>query len=211
MIGLFILLLIWRPFILEAITVYLANAMMGVLAILVWNHFDKYQRARITSFINPAMDPAHTAYQAIQSKVAIGSGGWFGNGFTLGPLKRTGFIPEWSTDFIFSTVGEELGFIGVLVALGLFLVLLVTLVQDRPALERPVCLDGGVWHCGADVHPHLRKHRDDDLDPADHRNSAAVLLLWRLFSAGDLSGPGAGIPGGFGGTRCWLCVGKTIT
>ncbi len=129
MIVLFILLLAWRPFILEAITVYLVNATMGVLAILVWNHIDKYQRARITSFINPALDPAHTAYQAIQSKVAIGSGSWLGNGFTLGPLKRTGFIPEWSTDFIFATVGEELGFVGVILALGLFLALLITLVR----------------------------------------------------------------------------------
>jgi rod shape determining protein RodA len=129
MIVLFVLLLIWRPFIVEAITVYLANSAMGVLAFVVWAKMDIYQRARILSFLNPMGDPTKTAYQAIQSKVAIGSGGWFGNGFTLGPLKRTGFIPEWSTDFIFSTVGEELGFIGVLVALGLFLVLLLTLVR----------------------------------------------------------------------------------
>jgi rod shape determining protein RodA len=129
MIVLFVLLLMWRPFILESISVYLVNAIMGVLAILVWNHLDKYQRARITSFIDPAIDPAHTAYQAIQAKVAIGSGSWFGNGFAQGPLKRTGFIPEWDTDFIFAVVGEELGFVGVVVALVLFAVLLVTLVR----------------------------------------------------------------------------------
>lgn len=129
MILLFILLLLWRPFVLEAIGVYLVNSAMGVLAFVVWAKMDVYQRARILSFLNPAGDPSRTAYQAIQSKVAIGSGGWFGNGFTLGPLKRTGFIPEWSTDFIFSTVGEELGFLGVLVALILFALLLVTLVR----------------------------------------------------------------------------------
>ena len=129
MIVLFGLLLIWRPFIVEAITVYLVNSAMGVLAFVVWAKMDIYQRARILSFLNPLGDPTKTAYQAIQSKVAIGSGGWFGNGFTLGPLKRTGFIPEWSTDFIFSTVGEELGLIGVVVALGLFLALLLTLVR----------------------------------------------------------------------------------
>ena len=129
MISLFVLLLIWRPFIVEAITVYLVNSAMGVLAFVVWAKMDIYQRARILSFLNPQGDPTRTAYQAIQSKVAIGSGGWFGNGFTLGPLKRTGFIPEWSTDFIFATVGEELGFIGVAVALGLFLVLLLTMVR----------------------------------------------------------------------------------
>lgn len=129
MIVLFGLLLIWRPFIVEAITVYLANSAMGVLAFVVWAKMDSYQRARILSFLNPQGDPTRAAYQAIQSKVAIGSGGWFGNGFTLGPLKRTGFIPEWSTDFIFSIVGEELGFIGVALALVLFLVLLVTLVR----------------------------------------------------------------------------------
>lgn len=129
MVVLFVLLFTWRPFILEAITVYLANSAMGVLAIVVWNRLSEFQQARILTFLNPESDPLHRGYQAIQSKVAIGSGGLLGAGFTAGPQKRSGFIPEHWTDFIFAVVGEEFGFLGVTVALGLFLALLVVMVQ----------------------------------------------------------------------------------
>lgn len=129
MVVLFLLLLAWRPFILEAVTVYLANSAMGVLAIVVWTRLSEFQRARITSFLNPEADPLNRGYQAIQSKIAIGSGGLVGAGFTEGPQKRSGFIPEHWTDFIFSVVGEEFGFVGVLVVLGLFFALLVVMVQ----------------------------------------------------------------------------------
>ncbi|HEV8151233.1 MAG TPA: FtsW/RodA/SpoVE family cell cycle protein, partial [Gemmatimonadales bacterium] len=78
---------------------------------------------------NPYSDPAHAGYQAIQSKVAIGSGGLFGNGFLNGPQKRLAFLPEQYTDFIFAVVGEELGFLGVLSALGLFFFLFLVLLR----------------------------------------------------------------------------------
>ncbi|MGE0443569.1 MAG: FtsW/RodA/SpoVE family cell cycle protein, partial [Gemmatimonadales bacterium] len=71
----------------------------------------------------------NTGYQAIQSKVAIGSGGWFGNGWLDGPQKRLAFLPEQPTDFIFSVVGEELGFVGVVTALGLFLTLFLVMLR----------------------------------------------------------------------------------
>lgn len=83
----------------------------------------------ILSFLNPEEFRKGPAYQAIQSKVAIGSGGWFGTGYTEGPQKRSGFIPEHWTDFVFAVVGEELGFVGVMVALGLLLALLLVLVR----------------------------------------------------------------------------------
>lgn len=86
------------------------------------------QQSRITSFLNPELNRKDAGWQAFQSKVAIGSGGWFGTGFTRGPQKRSGFIAERTTDFIFSVVGEELGLIGVLAALGLFFWLLNALV-----------------------------------------------------------------------------------
>jgi rod shape determining protein RodA len=65
----------------------------------------------------------------IQSQVAIGSGGWLGKGFTMGSQKRLAFLPAQHTDFIFSVVGEELGFIGVALALSLFLVLFLRSVR----------------------------------------------------------------------------------
>ncbi len=102
---------------------------MGVLAIVLWNRLKPYQQQRLVSFLNPEADPAHSGYQAIQSKVAIGSGGWLGNGWLHGPQKRLAFLPEQPTDFIFSVVGEELGFVGVLVALALFFALFLILLR----------------------------------------------------------------------------------
>jgi rod shape determining protein RodA len=80
-------------------------------------------------FIDPSSDPRASGYHVIQSKVAIGSGGFFGKGFTLGTQKRLAFLPEQHTDFIFSVVGEELGFLGVTIALALFLSLFLRITQ----------------------------------------------------------------------------------
>lgn len=129
MVALFILLLIWRPFVLEGIAVYLTNSAMGVLAFVVWAHLKLSQKERIISFLDPERFRRTSAYQAVQSRVAIGSGGWFGNGLTEGPQKRSGYIPERANDFVFAIVGEELGLIGVLAALALFLALLFVLVR----------------------------------------------------------------------------------
>jgi rod shape determining protein RodA len=129
MVALFLMLLRWRPFLLEGVTVYLANSVMGVMAIVLWNRLDDFQRARLLTFLDPGSDPLHRGYNALQSRIAIGSGGFSGVGYTEGPLKRAGFVPEHWTDFVFTVVGEELGFLGVLAALGLFLALLVLLVQ----------------------------------------------------------------------------------
>ncbi|MES2305981.1 MAG: rod shape-determining protein RodA [Gemmatimonadota bacterium] len=129
MVVLFVLLLIWRPFIFEAIAVYVANSAMGVIYIVVWGKMAKYQQERILSFLNPENYRKGPGYQAIQSKVAIGSGGWFGTGFTLGTQKRSGYIPEHWTDFVFAVVGEEFGFVGVVVVLALLLTLLFILIR----------------------------------------------------------------------------------
>lgn len=129
MILLAVLLILWRPFLAEGALVYVVNSAMGVLAIILWDRLKPYQQKRLSTFLNPELDPANAGYQAIQSKVAIGSGGFFGNGFGSGPQKRLAFLPEQHTDFVFSVVGEELGFLGVLVALGLFLALLMVLVR----------------------------------------------------------------------------------
>lgn len=129
MVLLAVLLIAGRAFVSEGVAVYLVNSAMGVLAIVLWNGLKPYQQQRLITFLNPESDPAASGYQAIQSKVAIGSGGWTGHGLTQGPQKRLAFLPEQHTDFIFSVVGEELGFLGVLLALGLFLGLLLILVR----------------------------------------------------------------------------------
>ena len=129
MLVLFVLLVLWRSYVVEGVLVYLVNSAMGVLAIVIWNGLKDYQRQRLISYLNPESDPAHAGYQAIQSKVAIGSGGLFGNGFLEGPQKRLAFLPEQGTDFIFAVLGEELGFVGVVAALGLFLYLFLVLLR----------------------------------------------------------------------------------
>lgn len=129
MLLLAVLLLLWRAYVAEGVLIYIVNAAMGVLAIILWNRLKPYQQQRLVSFLNPEADPIHSGYQAIQSKVAIGSGGLFGNGFLNGPQKRLAFLPEQYTDFIFAVVGEELGFLGVTAALGLFLALFLILLR----------------------------------------------------------------------------------
>lgn len=129
MLGLLALLFVWRPYVLESVVVFLLNSAMGAIAIPLWKRLAPYQQNRLLTFLNPEVDPQNAGYQAIQSKNAIGSGGWLGHGFTEGPQKRLAFLPEQYTDFIFSVVGEELGFVGVAISLGLFLALFLTLVR----------------------------------------------------------------------------------
>lgn len=121
MLLLFVLLVLWRAYVSEGVLIYLVNSAMGVLAIILWNRLKPYQQDRLITFLNPESDPVNAGYQAIQSKVAIGSGGLLGTGFLDGPQKRLAYLPEQYTDFIFAVVGEELGFVGVVAALGLFL------------------------------------------------------------------------------------------
>ncbi len=119
------LVLWYKPYLLEGIFLMVANVATGVIAPILWDRLAPYQQNRLLVFLDPSIDPRASGYHVIQSKIAIGSGGPIGKGFTLGTQKRSGFLPEQHTDFIFAVVGEELGFIGVVVALSLFFALLV--------------------------------------------------------------------------------------
>jgi len=123
------LLLWWRPYLWEGLAVMILNVLGGVLALPMWNRLAPYQQNRLLAFLNPDVDPRAAGWHVIQSKVAVGSGGLLGKGFTEGTQKRLAFLPAQHTDFIFSIVGEELGFIGVLVALSLFAWLLFSLLR----------------------------------------------------------------------------------
>ena len=87
-----------------------------------------HQQNRIKALINPSGDPLGYGWNVTQSKIAIGSGGMMGKGFLNGTQTIYGFVPEQSTDFIFCTLGEEQGWIGSLVIIGLFVILLTRLV-----------------------------------------------------------------------------------
>ncbi|MDJ0910359.1 MAG: rod shape-determining protein RodA [Woeseiaceae bacterium] len=97
---------------------------MGVLAVpgamVLWHFMQDYQRQRVLTLLNPDSDPLGAGYNIIQSKIAIGSGGLFGKGWTNGSQARLEFLPERDTDFIFAVLGEEFGLLGVLTLLSLY-------------------------------------------------------------------------------------------
>lgn len=123
------LLIWWRPYLWEGFAIMALNVLGGVLALPFWNRLAPYQQNRLLAFLNPDVDPRAAGWHVIQSKVAVGSGGLLGKGFTEGTQKRLAFLPAQHTDFIFSVVGEELGFVGVLVALCLFAWMLFCLLR----------------------------------------------------------------------------------
>ena len=88
---------------------------------VLWMNMHAYQKQRVLTFFNPESDPMGSGYHLLQSKIALGSGGFFGKGFLNGTQSKLGFVPEHSTDFIFSAYGEEFGFIGVLLLMFLYL------------------------------------------------------------------------------------------
>ena len=96
------------------------NLVSGQAGILLWNVLHDYQKKRLLLFIDPNQDPLGAGYHVIQSKIAIGAGKLFGQGWLKGTQTQLNFIPEQHTDFIFSQIGEEFGFIGCICVLLLF-------------------------------------------------------------------------------------------
>lgn len=96
-----------------------------LIANFVYQHLHGYQRARIDTFLHPEHDPLGAGYNIIQSKIALGSGGMWGEGFLHGTQGRLDFLPEKQTDFIFTILGEEFGLVGALVVMGLLLLLVL--------------------------------------------------------------------------------------
>lgn len=88
------------------------GALGAALAPVLWHYMHDYQRRRVLTFLNPESDPLGAGYHIIQSKIAIGSGGLFGKGWTNGTQAQLEFLPERSTDFIFAVLGEEFGLLG---------------------------------------------------------------------------------------------------
>jgi len=119
----------YRLYLVESVAVVLANLAAGTVAQPLWRSLADYQRNRLLVFLDPGVDPRGAGWHLIQSKVAIGSGGLTGKGFTLGTQKRLDFLPEQHTDFIFSVVGEELGFVGTSLAILVLAYVLIRLVR----------------------------------------------------------------------------------
>jgi len=100
-----------------------------------WSFLKDYQKSRLLLFLNPEMDPLGAGYNIIQSKVAIGSGGLFGQGLFSGIQSQLKFLPAQHTDFVFAVIGEELGFMGALLLISLFILVLwkgIRIAQEAP-------------------------------------------------------------------------------
>ncbi|RFD19217.1 rod shape-determining protein RodA [Komagataeibacter melaceti] len=93
------------------------------LARFAYSHLHDYQKARVTTFLHPESDPLGAGYNIIQSKIALGSGGMWGQGYLQGTQGQLNFLPEKQTDFIFTMIAEEWGFVGGIVVIGMLLLL----------------------------------------------------------------------------------------
>ncbi|MBS0395507.1 MAG: rod shape-determining protein RodA [Proteobacteria bacterium] len=99
-------------------------AALGAAVPVAWHFMHDYQRQRVLMFLDPAQDPLGAGYHSIQSQIAIGSGGVFGKGWMNGSQAQLEFLPERSTDFIFAVIGEELGLLGQLFLIALYLIVI---------------------------------------------------------------------------------------
>lgn len=123
----------------------LGAAALATLPLLWWKLHD-YQRERVLTFLNPERDPLGSGYHIIQSKIAIGSGGLYGKGWCHGTQSQLNFLPERTTDFIFSVLGEEFGFIGASILcvlyFGVILRGIIMMIQNTDTFNR--LMIGGV-------------------------------------------------------------------
>nr|WP_075488367.1 rod shape-determining protein RodA [Prochlorococcus marinus] len=105
------------------------HLVVAKLTPILWQYgLKEYQKERLVLFLNPNIDPLGGGYHLLQSKIAIGSGGFWGTGLLQGKLTNLQFIPEQHTDFIYSALGEELGFLGCVIVLFLFFLLIKKLI-----------------------------------------------------------------------------------
>ena len=137
-------------------TLFMSGASLRWLGILaaaavaafpfVWTYvLADYQKARLTAFLNPLADIQGTGYQLYQAQIAVGSGGWFGKGLTNGTQNALGLLPVQDTDFVFAILAEELGFVGAIVVIGLFVALLWRVLTAGWRSKDPF---GTIFACG---------------------------------------------------------------
>ncbi|MGZ8417535.1 MAG: rod shape-determining protein RodA [Methyloceanibacter sp.] len=131
--------------------VYFVGAFVGVIVVLphIWERLHDYQKERILTFIDPDRDPLGSGYHILQSKIAIGSGGFTGKGYMQGTQTQLNFLPEKHTDFIFTMFSEEMGFIGAAVLLALYLLalLFITYMALRCRSTFPRLVAAGMGLC----------------------------------------------------------------
>ena len=121
----------------NGVTIFFFNIFLGLMFPLFWNFLRPFQRNRILTFLNPELDPLGAGYHIIQSKTALGSGGFLGKGLGEGTQTQLKFLPVQESDFIVSVIGEELGMISLVIMLFLFCWLIIKMINlSYSALDR---------------------------------------------------------------------------
>jgi len=123
-----VFLILFRKSLFASIVVLVLNVISGFSVHFLFSRLELYQQKRILAVFDPSTDPLASGYNVIQSKVAIGSGGLFGKGFLQGTQTQLKFIPEQWTDFIFCMIGEEFGFIGSIIMVTLYIILIARIL-----------------------------------------------------------------------------------
>src|SRR5688572_9744338 len=113
---------------------------------LIWSVLKDYQRARLTGFLDPYADPQGAGWNIIQSLIAVGSGGLTGKGLTAGTQSPLGYLPIAESDFVFSGLAEDLGFVGAIILFALYIILLVAALRIAYRARDPfgMLIGGGV-------------------------------------------------------------------
>jgi rod shape determining protein RodA len=141
-----VLLLLWYRLSWVTVTVAaIVNTFLAVIMPVFWSGLKEYQQNRILTFMDPMRDPLGAGYQIIQAKIAVGSGGTVGKGWLEGTQKNMNFLPEHHTDFIYSIIGEEFGFLGSIFLLLLFFLLfwrLTIAIREIRVKERRIAASG---------------------------------------------------------------------
>lgn len=135
MLSITIVLAYSRRKVIVLVAVFLLNIGVGIATPNLWEQLRPYQQQRILTFLNPEKDPKGAGYQIIQSQVAIGSGGVWGKGYLQGSQTHLRFLPAQHTDFIFSVIGEEFGFIGSVTILLIYFLLIIRCIKIASAIR----------------------------------------------------------------------------
>lgn len=133
------LIAIWFGMLFGARVSFKKFLILGLIALFIvptsWLFLHDYQKQRITSFLSPGSDPLGRGYNLIQSTIAVGSGEFFGRGLGRGTQSRLQFLPEFRTDFIFASIAEEMGFLGSLIILSLYLFLFFCCIKIANSVD----------------------------------------------------------------------------
>lgn len=119
------------------VVIILVNILAGYSSTMLWNHLEPHQQKRVETFLNPMSDPRGDGYQVLQSMTAIGSGGIYGKGYGEGSQTNLNFLPEEHTDFIFSVLGEQFGFVGCILTLILYFTFLWRAMEIAKVYAHP--------------------------------------------------------------------------